>query len=287
MSRSLLLMFFALSGVSAFAQNTDSLFAVRKAKDLVIKYSSRPGESVSMISKRFFVPQQKIESLSMVDGRKKLVPGTDLYIPMVNNENFHATKDPVGIENQQEVYYKVKEGDNVALISLFAGMQKQDLISWNNLRGNTLAEGQPLFIGWLKIVAKDSINLANGIAYPSRRTHAAMHDTEKHAFGELDSLYNVQTRNGTSIISEKGTAVFFDKAGSNKIYYAFHNTSQPGTVIKVYNPGTGKTVYAKVLAAIPDTKLYANAIIGICSGAKEALGITDNKAWCELSYSPN
>ena len=33
MSRSLLLMFFALSGVSAFAQNTDSLFAVRKAKD--------------------------------------------------------------------------------------------------------------------------------------------------------------------------------------------------------------------------------------------------------------
>jgi hypothetical protein len=159
---------------------------------------------------------------------------------------------------------------------------------WNTLHGNSLQEGQPLFIGWVKIVPKDSINLLNGVAYPNRCTRPATAvDTSKHAFGELDSLYNAQTRNGTNVISEKGTAVFFEKAGNSKIYYAFHNTTPRGAVIKVTNPGTGRTVYVKVLGPIPDTKLYANSVIGISSTAKDALGINDAKAWVELSYTPN
>jgi hypothetical protein len=58
-------------------------------------------------------------------------------------------------------------------------------------------------------------------------------------------------------------------------------------VIKVTNPGTGKSIFVKVLGPIPDTKQYAGSIIGIATAAKEALGVTDTKAWCELSYSPN
>ena len=57
--------------------------------------------------------------------------------------------------------------------------------------------------------------------------------------------------------------------------------------MKVFNPGTNKTIYVKILGPVPDTKLYANSIIGICDAAKEALGITDNKAWVELSYPAN
>jgi len=112
-------------------------------------------------------------------------------------------------------------------------------------------------------------------------------DTSKHQPGMLDSVYNVQTNFGSNTITEKGTAVFFEKAGKNDIYYAFHNTTQRGAIIKVVNPGTGKVIYAKVMGPMPETKQYTNCIIGISTPAKEALGITDNKAWCELYYSPN
>ena len=285
MLRYLYLLLLVLSAPFTYGQEADSIFAVRKGPGLAIAYTSKNGETVAMVANRFFSTQEKVESSSMVDGRKKLVAGTALIIP-VTKENFHATKEPVGMDNQQPIYYHVREKDNISLISLLAGVQKQDMLLWNSLHGNTLQEGQPLFIGWVKVVTKDSINTANGIAYPSRKNTVAT-DNSKHAFGEMDSLYNVQTRNGTNTITEKGTAVFFEKAGNNKIYYAFHNTSPRGTVIKVVNPGTGKTVYAKVLGPIPDTKLYANSIIGICNNAKEALGITDSKAWCELFYSPN
>ncbi|MBC7554637.1 MAG: LysM peptidoglycan-binding domain-containing protein [Taibaiella sp.] len=270
---------------SALGQQTDSLFAIRKGPAIALTYTTQPGENVFMAANRFYSTQEKIESSSMVDGRKKLPAGTTLIIPLTK-DNFHATKEPVGMEHQERLYYRVREKDNIALISLLAGVQKQDMILWNSLHGNTLIEGQPLFIGWVKVVEKDSINLANGLAYPSLKPRTVA-DTAKHAYGELDSLYNVQTRNGTSTITEKGTAVFFEKAGNNKIYYAFHNTSQRGAVIKVTYPGTGKTIYAKVLGPIPDTKLYANSIIGICNSAKEALGVNDSKAWCELFYSPN
>ncbi len=269
------------------AQSADSIFAVRKGPSLAIKYTSRAGESVDMIAHRFYSTVEKIERLSMVDGRKKLPVGTELYVPMEQGQNYLAAREFSGIEHQEQIYYHVREKDNIGLISLLAGAKKQDMILWNSLHGNTLAEGQPLFIGWVKVVEKDSINMQNGIAYPSRKTRNPVADTSKHAFGELDSLYNVQTRNGSNVLSEKGTVVFFDKAGSNKIFYAFHSTSQPGTVVKVFNPGTGKTIYAKVLAKMPDTKLYANSVIGVCSAAKEALGVTDTKAWCELTYSPN
>ncbi len=288
MSRYILLIAFSFWGLGAAAQEVDSVFAVRKGSNLVISYTSKANETVAMIAYRFYSTQEKIERLSMVDGRKKLEPGTELFIPMEGGQNFHSAREAIGMDHQQEIYYKVREKDNIGLIALLAGAKKQDLILWNTLHGNTLAQGQPLFIGWVKVVARDSINLKNGLAYPARkRKSAPTVDTSKHAFGELDSLYNVQTRNGTNILTEKGTVVFFDKAGSNKIFYAFHSMSQPGTVIKIFNPGSGRTIYAKVLAHMPDTKLYANSVIGICNAAKDALGVTDSKAWCELTYSPN
>ncbi len=287
MSKQLLTIFLSIFCLSATAQEADSIFAIRKGPGLAISYTSKAGENVAMLSNRFFSTIEKIEAANMVDGKKKLAVGTNLAIPL-GKENFLAAREPIGIQHQQEIYYHVREKDNIALISLLVGVPKQDMIMWNNLRGNSLQEGQPLFIGWVKVVEKDSLNVANGIAYPSKRVRATPAvDTSKHAFGELDSAYNAQTRNGTNTLSEKGTAVFFEKAGANKIYYAFHSTTPRGAIIKITNPGTGRTVYAKVLGPIPDTKLYANSIIGICSAAKDALGINDTKAWVELQYSPN
>ena len=160
---------------------------------------------------------------------------------------------------------------------------------WNNLHGNTLVEGQPLFIGWVKMIGHDTTeNPLRESAYPTVQKVVVAADTVKQRIpGGLDTVYNRQTNDGLNVLTEKGTAVFFEKAGKLGAYQAFHNGTPRGTVIKVFNPGSGKTIYVKVLGPVPDTKLYANSIIGICDAAKEALGITDSKAWVELSYPVN
>ena len=72
-----------------------------------------------------------------------------------------------------------------------------------------------------------------------------------------------------------------------EMYFALHGTAPKGTIIKVYNPGTDKQVFVKVIGTLPGTKQYYNSIIGIAGGAKDVLGVTDEKAWCELKYAPN
>jgi len=158
---------------------------------------------------------------------------------------------------------------------------------FNNLKGNTIVPGEVLFIGWVKMMDPDSNDPTVESAYPSFKK-TGMADTAKAPVpGGLDTIFDSQTNHGLNVLTEKGTAVFFEKTGKNSAYVAFHNTTPRGTIIRVFNPGTGKTIYAKVLGPLPNTKLYSNCIIGINDAAKEALGVTETKSWCELSYSTN
>ena len=287
MLKYLIALLFSISSVSAIAQSNDSLFAVRKGESWAVKYTLKPGETMSMLAHRFNIADGVLLYANELDSKKKLLTGNILYIP-VTIDNYFVTKQPLDINNIHELYYRVTQKDDIALISTTAGITKTEMRAWNNLHGNTLKEGQVLFIGWVKMISYDSTNPLNGQSYLVAQKKKVVDTAGKvTVLGGLDTAYNNQTYNGANVLTEKGTAVFFEKAGKNNIYYAFHNTTKRGTIIKVFNPGTDKTIYVKVLGPIPDTKLYSGSIIGISAAAKEALGITDNKAWCELSYTSN
>ncbi len=105
---------------------------------------------------------------------------------------------------------------------------------------------------------------------------------------EIEREYMAQTSNEQNLTAEKGTIAFFNSTGKSKgseAYYAFYNGAAKGTVIKVTNPGTETTIYVKVLGPLPATKQYHNALMGLGSLAKAALGVVDNRAWCELKHA--
>lgn len=284
MTKSLFIAFLLMCCGAAQAQSNDSLFAVHKGPSWSIRYTVKPGESIKMLAFRFFITDGQLVAANDEETIKKFAPGSMITIP-VPPENFTVNKETFG--HQHDLYYRVGQKDDIGLISTYSGVSKSQIRTWNNLHGNTVHPDDVLFVGWVKMVIKDTSNPATDLAYPIFRKKATADTGKIKVPGALDSVYNVQTNNGSNVLTEKGTAVFFEKAGKNNVYYAFHNATQRGAIIKVVNPGTGKTIYVKVLGPIPDTKLYANAIIGICSAAKEALGVTDTKTWCELSYSPN
>ena len=274
------------SAATAIAQQNDSLFAMRKGENWALKYTLKPGETLPMLAHRFKLSVTTLEHANDFDFQNKLLTGSIVYIPIAS-ENYFVTKQPLDITNIQELYYRVTPKDDIGLIGTTAGVPKTEIRAWNNLKGNTLKEGQVLFIGWVKMIASDTSSPNNYLSYPVAEKQETLDTTKVHVLGGLDTLYNSQTSNGLNVLTEKGTAVFFEKTGKSNVYYAFHNTTKRGTVIRVFNPGTNKTIFVKVLGPIPDTKLYSGSIIGITSAAKEALGITDNKAWCELSYTAN
>ena len=104
--------------------------------------------------------------------------------------------------------------------------------------------------------------------------------------GGFEQQYQQQTNNGRNAVSEKGPGSWFKSnavIGSGK-YYALHNTAPRGTIVKVTNPLTGRSIYAKVLDAIPQLKANANLIIKLSDAAQDALGINESRFYCELSY---
>ncbi|MBN9485050.1 MAG: hypothetical protein BGO70_11330 [Bacteroidetes bacterium 43-93] len=105
--------------------------------------------------------------------------------------------------------------------------------------------------------------------------------------GPVGKMYMQQTNNEQNVSEEKGTVVFYDMPGkikSTKMFFALSNTLSKGTIVKVYNPGTDKYVFVKVIGPIPDTKQYYNAILAVTGGARRVLGVIEEKAWCELKY---
>ncbi|MEO5782316.1 MAG: LysM peptidoglycan-binding domain-containing protein [Ginsengibacter sp.] len=104
--------------------------------------------------------------------------------------------------------------------------------------------------------------------------------------GKFKSLYSDQSKNSTSQ-NEFGVAAIFKTTSGwqDGKYYCFHNTAEPGTIIKITNTANGKTIYAKVLDAIPDIKQNSGLLLRISNSAAEELGVTDTKFDCSISYA--
>ena len=105
--------------------------------------------------------------------------------------------------------------------------------------------------------------------------------------GKFKTLFTDQTKN-RSLQSENGVAATFKTTSGwqDGKYYCFHNTAVPGTIMKITNNANGKTIYAKVLDAIPDIKQNSGLLIRISNSAADELGVNDNKFDCSISYPP-
>jgi LysM repeat protein len=104
--------------------------------------------------------------------------------------------------------------------------------------------------------------------------------------GIFKNLFESQT-NGNQIIKEDGMAGVFKSSSGWKDgkYYCLHNNVAAGTVIKITNTATGKSVYAKVLDVMPDLKQNAGLLIRLSNAAADELGAGENNFNCTLNYS--
>ena len=104
--------------------------------------------------------------------------------------------------------------------------------------------------------------------------------------GYFKNLYEKQTT-VSSITDKNGIAgVFKSTSGwQDSKYYCFCNDAAAGTILKITYNATGKSVYAKVLDAIPDISQNDGLITVISNAAAEQLGAADNKFDCTISFA--
>ena len=102
--------------------------------------------------------------------------------------------------------------------------------------------------------------------------------------GYFKKLYDDQAERKSPVNGTGSGGTFKSTSGwQDGKYYCFNSDAPPGSVIKITDNATGKSVYAKVLDAIPDIKQNSGLAIIISNAAAEELGSGD-KFDCALSY---
>jgi len=289
----------------------DTLRIVFHDDKWAIEHRVEENENIFMLSRRYHVPPALLADMNGINFQAALHEDSILYIP------FGPYNQAKGVSanrfDTRPLSYIVRKYDNLFRLAHLAGVPQRTIQEWNGMPDNYIEEGKYLFVGWvlydMSAPVADTVVVNQSredVIDEGRSEQDNSHPVTRNKDGqtvvtitvgnmydtlpEIEKAYMAQTDKETVVTEEKGTAVFFENKGklkSNTTYFAFHNTAKPGTIIKVYNPGTDKTVFVKVLGAIPNTKQYYNSVIGISNGAKEELMVTEDKAWCELKFAPS
>ena len=113
--------------------------------------------------------------------------------------------------------------------------------------------------------------------------------------GSFKNLFEEQLSRKTPVTENGLSGVFKSTSGwQDGKYYCFHNTAQPGIIVKITNNLNGKIIYAKILDLIPediqivgpgDIKQNAGLILHVSNSGAEELGVAENQFNCTINYT--
>lgn len=223
-------------------------------------------------------------------------------------------------EKSNAIYHTVEKKQTLYAVSKLYNVTIAEIKKWNNLTADGLSEGSKIIVGYSKVnnlpaPVKEKIKTDESkvIAADTKKTVKASEEemkkepvaipaapkkqetvvalpekikTANFGTGFFKTDYEAQIK-GNSVVIENGTGGIFKSTSGweDGKYYCLHNTAIAGSILKITNTATGKTVYAKVLDLIPDINQNNGLIVRISNAAANALGAVENKLECTINYS--
>jgi len=180
--------------------------------------------------------------------------------------------------------YKVSAGETLYSIAKRFNTTVEDLTSLNGLTSSTLTPGEIL-------------KVKSGGQAPQPATQPVADNTtvKRDATSTVSVADSVNAnhfnsnRFGLYEKDEKGVATWMDSTDldPNK-KLVLHRTAPIGTVIKITNPMTNLTTYAKVVGRFTDNESNKDVIIVVTKNVADSLGALDKRFHVNISYgSPN
>ncbi len=215
------------------------------------------------------------------------------------------TKQIIPGQNQESyitIQHKVLPHQTLYSIAKQYNSTVEDVSKWNNLKSNSLKSGQILVI-------KQQVSVPASPASPTTNAEpqatAPATNTQENMVAKRDSTavapivnqtkdslaeHNFNTsRYGLYEKDEKGAATWIDDTSldPNK-KLVLHRTAPIGTVIKITNPLTNRTTFAKVVGRFTENESTKDVIIVMTKNVADALGALDKRFHVSISYgSPN
>ncbi|MFM2360058.1 MAG: hypothetical protein RLY16_2051 [Bacteroidota bacterium] len=334
------------------------------SSQLYLTHTVAAKENLYSIGRLYNVSPKEIAPFNKLDIEKGLNLNQVIRIPLTET-NFGAG-DAAADEALVPVYYTVKDKDGLYKISAqYNKVPVASLKKWNNLKGENIASGNKLIVGYLRVKkelsafakdakavsntvaastapvskpeptkptpattkpdisnetlpvvknptvktpAKEPVKVAEPIAVkepvvikepatkkepvvtPTTNNSAPQPVTSKIGRSFNGGLFKAEYEKQSgknNVVNESGWAAIFKSTSGwdDGKYYCLHNGAMPGSIIKITNKTNGKSVYAKVLDAMPDIRQNNELIIRLSNAAADELGASESKFDCALSFS--
>lgn len=168
--------------------------------------------------------------------------------------------------------YTVASGETIYTIAKKYNLTTYQLKTWNNLTSNDLSTGQKLIIRGAKPVTATAADEEEG-------TEANGNTIKDPAIKGSPSKY------GITQFEEKGTALWItDNDLDPAKMLVLHRTAPVGTIIKVTNPMSNRSAFAKVVGKFTENETTKDVIIVMTKAVADAVGALDKRFFCNINY---
>jgi len=224
-------------------------------------------------------------SISDFYSKNVLKIGTLLKVP-TDFPFEHPVTIPTHSKDSNFTSYTVLTKETLYSIAHRFDMTVEEVKALNNLTSDALLVGQILQ------VRKTALNTSEKTIYNNQKT-ALSESTLTTSESELNTTTNPLklpvSKYGLHETNERGIALLIsdDNLDGNQML-ALHRTAPIGTVIKITNPMTQKTTFAKVVGKFTENESTKNVIIILTKAVADLVGALDKKFQVNLTYGvPN
>ncbi len=302
--------------LSAFTQNRE-LFLRKAENNFYLEHTVVSKDNFYSIGRIYNVSAKGIASFNRIDMNKGLDIDQKIRIPL-SDTNFTQSGN-----SGTPVYYKA--GLNTTLTRISDAYRKvpvESLRYWNQRSREEVDEGEKLIIGFLLSRELPSVTINHAPAgdevnpvtdepvatikkeetrpvpkeevkepEPAKISEPVNPEPVKtepvQEAGYFRTAFEQQVvSKPVSSLATVTSGIFKTSSGwEDGKYYLLADKVEPGTIVKIINPGNNLVVYAKVLGSMSGVKLNEDLDIRISNAAASALQVTDtDKFILKVSY---
>ncbi|WP_412468419.1 LysM peptidoglycan-binding domain-containing protein [Pedobacter sp. KLB.chiD] len=240
-------------------------------------------ETIFTIAKQYGVTAYQIRKMNNLPdnaiaiGQVLKVPGgivTDVQVPKEKQAET-TTREVPATSKEESFIHTVATGENIFSIAKKYNLTAYQIRTANKLDDNNIKVDQKLIIP--KPPQPRSVNDLSKEEQENEPDSTMIKDPKLR---RDPSVY------GLSQIEEKGTAVWIadqDLDGTKML--VLHRTAPVGRVIKITNPMTNRTTFAKVVGKFTENESTKDVIIVMTKAVADSLGALDKRFFCNLTYS--
>lgn len=227
-------------------------------------------------------PVQQPQQVAQQPVKPATAPVTQTAPPVTTQPVQQPTEAPVQENVPGTQDYKVGSGESLYSIAKRFNTTVENIVAVNKLKSDVLTPGQVI-----KVKANTPVppppTITPDDTLTAARDSTMPVTTDSTASGHRPNRFGLYEKN------EKGVATYIEDPGldPNK-KLVLHRTAPIGTVIKIVNPMTNRTTFAKVVGRFTDSQATKDVIVVLTKNVADSLGALDKRFQVNLSYgTPN